>query len=225
MSKTLLDCVEIEPKQSADAAVIWLHGLGADGHDFEPIVPELGLPSDHRVRFIFPHAPKRPVTINQGFVMRAWYDIFDLEKRIRHDEAGFNDSEQLVRNLLDREREERGIAAERIVLAGFSQGGAMTLHTGLRYEHKLAGLLALSCYLAMHEKLPQERADANLDTPIFMAHGEFDPVLPMQLGQMSYQFLKQQGYDISWQQYPMPHSVSPREIDDVGTWLRRVLGY
>jgi len=218
----ILETVEVGPKQGADSAVIWLHGLGADGHDFEPVVPALGLPQD-RVRFVFPHAPQRPVTINNGFRMRAWYDIVDLSGE-RQDEDGFRDSSRLVENLIRREND-RGVPSNRIVLAGFSQGGAMTLFTGLRYPEKLAGMAALSCYLPMADTVKAELANENLSMPLFMAHGSADPMLPMHLGTQSFEILSSWGMKGEWHDYPMPHSVCPEEIGHIATWLRKTLGF
>jgi len=220
---TTLDSIEINPAREADAAVIWLHGLGADAHDFEPIVPELGLPADMAVRFVFPNAPVRPVTINGGMRMRAWYDILDMDLPRRVDEAGVRDSATGVEALIRREQE-RGIDSRRIVLAGFSQGGAMALHSGLRYPDKLAGVMGLSCYLLMPDKLPTEASTVNRDTPIFLAHGSFDEVVPVHYGQSGAKTLTDMGYPVQWREYPMPHAVHPQEIRDIGAWLREVLG-
>lgn len=223
MSADQLDCVEIETGPNPDASVVWLHGLGADGNDFVPIVNELGLARDARVRFVFPHAPMMPVTINGGYVMRAWYDVsFDgIEKR--HDEAGIRRSQRAVEALLAREKA-RGVAAGRIVLAGFSQGGAMTLHTGLRHAEALAGLMVLSSYLPLAQTLAAERSAANAGVPIFMAHGEDDPVISIDLAERSVAQLRELGYAVEWHDYPMEHSVCLEEIAHVGAWLRRVLG-
>lgn len=217
-----LEFITIESATDATASVIWLHGLGADGHDFEPIVPELGLPADHGIRFIFPHAPVQPVTINGGIPMRAWYDIYALSTPIKEDEQGIRRAQQLVAELVEQEHA-KGIAYERIVLAGFSQGGAMALFTGLRWPERLAGILALSCYLPMAMSLPNEASQQNKATPIFMGHGMMDTVLPMALGQMSQGFLAAQGYQVEWHTYPMEHSVNMDEIRDIGLWLKRVL--
>jgi phospholipase/carboxylesterase len=202
--------------------VIWLHGLGADGHDFEPIVPELGLRPNLSVRFVFPHAPYRPITINSGYVMRAWYDIAEIAIDADQDAAGIRDTEAHLHALIAREQE-RGIAPGRIVLAGFSQGGAMALHTGLRYPQPLAGLLALSTYLPLHELIDSEISRSNLDVPIFMAHGTADDVVPFALGEASYHLLKALGAQIEWHSYPMRHAVMPQEIGDIGRWLQAVL--
>jgi phospholipase/carboxylesterase len=222
---SLLEAIEIETGKSPAASVIWLHGLGADGNDFVPIVNELDLAGAPAIRFVFPHAPVRPVTINNGMMMRAWYDVLfgDLEgSSKRADERGVRESQAQVEALIEREAG-RGIATEKIVLAGFSQGGAVTLQTGLRYPKKLAGLMALSTYLPLAESLPQEAAPANRQTPIFMAHGAYDGVIPLVMGAGSMTFLTGMGHPVEWRQYPMQHSVCPQEIQDIGAWLRRVL--
>jgi phospholipase/carboxylesterase len=218
----LLESLEIETAPNPDAAVVWMHGLGADGHDFEPIVPELRLPATTRIRFVFPHAPLRPVTINQGHVMRAWYDVRALAGVRREDEAGVRQSARQIETLLARERQ-RGIAPRRIVIAGFSQGGAMALHVGLRYADRLAGILALSCYLPLSNTLPTEASPANRDVPIFWAHGLHDPMIPQAMAEQGRAQLAELGYQIDWHQYPIPHSVSAEEIADVARWLERVL--
>ena len=220
----LLETIEIETGKSPTASIIWMHGLGADGNDFVPIVGELGLDT-RAVRFVFPHAPMRPVTINNGYVMRAWYDVSfgDLEgKSRRADEQGVRESRAQIDALIERE-EKRGIKTGSILLAGFSQGGAIALHTGLRHPGKLAGVMALSTYLPLGESLPSEGSAANKTTPIFMAHGVFDNVVPLMMGAGSMTFLAGLGYAVEWHQYPMQHSVCPEEIKDIGTWLRRVL--
>ncbi|MEX2220794.1 MAG: alpha/beta hydrolase [Candidatus Rokuibacteriota bacterium] len=219
----LLESIEIETAPNPDAAVVWMHGLGADGHDFEPIVPELGLPATTRIRFVFPHAPLRPVTINQGHVMRAWYDIRALAGVRREDEAGVRQSARQIEALIARERE-RGVAPGRLVLAGFSQGGAMALHVGLRHPDRLAGILALSCYLPLGGTLAAEAAPANRDVPIFWAHGIHDPMLPLAMAEQGREQVVALAYPIEWHQYPIPHSVSAEEIADVARWLGRVLG-
>ena len=223
--KKLLEAIEIETGKKPTAAVIWLHGLGADGNDFVPIVSELGLGAAPAVRFVFPHAPMRPVTINNGYVMRAWYDVSfgDLEgKSRRADALGVHDSQEQINALIEREGK-RGIAPEKIVLAGFSQGGAVALQAGLRYPQPLAGIVALSTYLPLADTLPLEAAPANRTTPIFMAHGIYDPVVPMMMGAGSMTFLTGLGYTVEWKQYPMQHSVCAEEIEDIGGWLRKVL--
>ncbi len=219
MSEALLPAVEIGPAD-AEASVIWLHGLGADGHDFEPVVAELGLAG---VRFVLPHAPPRPVTINNGYVMPAWYDILGMDFTAAEDAAGIEQSRQRIEALIARERA-RGVPAGRLVLAGFSQGGAIALHTGLRHPEPLAGILALSTYLPLADRLPDERHPANADTPIFMAHGLHDPVVPLPLAEASRQRLETLGYRIEWHTYPMEHGVCSEEIADLRAWLLRVLG-
>ncbi len=218
----LLDALEIETAPVPDAAVVWMHGLGADGHDFEPIVPELGLPARPGIRFVFPHAPLRPVTINQGHVMRAWYDVRALAGVRREDEAGVRQSARQIEALVERERQ-RGIAPRRLVLAGFSQGGAMALHVALRYPERLAGVLALSCYLPLASTLATEASPANRAVPIFWAHGVHDPMLPLAMAEQGREQVGSLGYRIEWHQYPIPHSVSAEEIADVARWLGRVL--
>jgi len=221
----ILETIEIETGKNPSASVIWMHGLGADGNDFVPVVNELDLSGAPAVRFVFPHAPKRPVTINNGFVMRAWYDVSfgDLEGNSRRaDERGVRESQAQIGALIEREVK-RGVTVANIVLAGFSQGGAMALHTGLRYPEKLAGVMALSAYLPLADSLALEATAANKATPIFMAHGTFDPVVPLVMGAGSMTFMAGLGYRVEWKQYPMQHSVCPEEIEDVGAWLRRVL--
>jgi phospholipase/carboxylesterase len=215
----LLDAIEIETTPAPTASIIWLHGLGADGHDFEPIVPELGLPKSTAVRFIFPHAPVRPVTINGGARMRAWYDVTPDGQQ---DAGGVRASQAHVEALIARERT-RGISAGAIVLAGFSQGGAMALQTGLRHPERLAGILALSAYLPLPDTLAQDASTANRDLPIFMAHGTQDPVIPLSWAKRSRDFLLRLGYAVEWHEYLMPHSVCAEEIADIGHWLRRIL--
>jgi phospholipase/carboxylesterase len=222
---SLLEAIEVETGRNPAAAVVWLHGLGADGNDFVPIVNELDLAGAPAIRFVFPHAPVRPVTINNGMMMRAWYDVLfgDLEgSSKRADERGVRESQAQVEALIEREAG-RGIAPEKIVLAGFSQGGAVTLQTGLRYSKKLAGLMALSTYLPLAESLPKEAAPANRQTPIFMAHGAYDGVIPLVMGAGSMTLLTGMGHPVEWRQYPMQHSVCPQEIEDIGAWLRKVL--
>jgi phospholipase/carboxylesterase len=218
----MLETIEIETAPAPTAAVIWMHGLGADGHDFEPVVPQIVRRGERAWRFVFPHAPVRPVTINNGMSMRAWYDILAFDRGTAEDAAGFRATDTEVSALIGREIE-RGIAPTRVVLAGFSQGGAVTLYTGLRYPQRLAGLMVLSSYLPLRQTLPVERAPANAGVPIFMAHGIEDPVLPMSLGRESRDFLKSLGFDVEWHQYRMPHSVSEAEIADIRQFLFRVL--
>jgi len=220
------DAVEIETGKDPTAAVIWMHVLGADGHDFEPIVPELvrdrAVSDDRALRFVFPHAPVRPVTLNGGYPMRAWYDIVGIDRRAPQDEVGIRGSYATVEKLIRRENE-RGIATDRIVLAGFSQGGAMALYAGTRYPEKLAGILALSCYMLLETKFSAERAAVNHATRIFLAHGTQDPVVSPMLGEGTRLLLEKEGYSVEWHTYPMPHSVCPQEVLDIAAWLRRVL--
>jgi phospholipase/carboxylesterase len=223
MTTALLETIDIETAPAPRASIIWLHGLGADGHDFVPIVPELGLPPTLAVRFVFPHAPMRPVTINGGAVMRAWYDVVAAGGDRREVEAGVRESQRRVEALIDRERE-RGVADSAIVLAGFSQGGAMALHTGLRHPQRLAGIMALSCFLPLADAVASEASAANRETPVFMAHGTHDPLIPIARGRQARDLLTALGYRISWHEYPMPHSVCPEEIADISDWLREILG-
>src|SRR5207245_4653500 len=216
----LLDTIEIETGKNPTASVIWLHGLGADGNDFAPIVPELRLPKS-AIRFVFPHAPVRPVTINGGMRMRAWYDITDGANR-REDERGVRASQVLIEALIGREKE-RGTKAGRLVLAGFSQGGAIALHTGLRHPERLPGIMALSTYLPLASSLAAEASAANRGVPIFMAHGLYDPLIPIERAQMSRKLLESAGYRVEWHEYPMEHSVCAEEIADVSAWLQRAL--
>jgi len=217
----LLPTVEIETGEHPACAVIWLHGLGADGHDFEPVVPELGLPASKPVRFVFPNAPLRPVTINMGMRVRAWYDILQLGGGAE-DEAGIRGSQRLLEELISRETK-RGIPHDKIVLAGFSQGGAIALQTALRHPERLAGVMALSTYLPLSETLEEERAAANSDLRIFMAHGQYDNMIPMDRATRSRDALLALGYAVAWRQYPMPHSVCPEEIADIAAFLLRIL--
>jgi phospholipase/carboxylesterase len=218
----MLETIEVETAVKPDAAVIWLHGLGADGHDFEPIVPQLVSRGERAWRFVFPNAPVRPVTLNGGMRMRAWYDIKGLNRSAGDDAAGFKDSDAKVRELIARQQE-LGIPSERIVLAGFSQGGAVSLYTLPRLPQTLAGVMALSCYLPLEQTLQAERLPANDATPIFMAHGRADPTLPMALGLASRDTLRAAGYTIEWRDYPMTHAVCPAEIADMREFLLRVL--
>ncbi|HEU0230779.1 MAG TPA: alpha/beta hydrolase [Burkholderiaceae bacterium] len=221
-TNTLSDRIEIETAPNPTHAIIWLHGLGADGNDFAPIVPELRLSSNPRLRFVFPHAPVRPVSINGGMPMRAWYDILTPDLVRREDDQGIRDSEALVRTLIERENA-RGISTENLVLAGFSQGCAMALHTGLRLDHPLAGIMGLSGYLPLADTVTAERHTANQNTPIFLAHGTLDPVVVLPRAQASHQRLTDMGYDVHWKTYPMPHSVCPQEIADIADFLNTVL--
>jgi len=217
-----LDAVEVEPESAADATVVLMHGLGADGHDFESIVPELRLPASASIRWVFPHAPVRPVTLNAGYRMRAWYDIVGLDRRASEDEAGIRDSARAVLDLVRRERE-RGIDWSRIVLAGFSQGGALALFAALRWPERLAGVAALSTYLPLASNLEQEAHPANAGVPIFMAHGTDDSLVAPELGRSSRDLLRSRGYDVEWHEYPIPHSVSAEEVGDLRAWLLRIL--
>jgi phospholipase/carboxylesterase len=218
----MLETIEVETGPKPDAAIIWLHGLGADGHDFEPVVPELVQRAEKSWRFVFPHAPVRPVTLNGGTRMRAWYDIKGLDRKSVEDAEGFKDSDSKVRELIKRENG-RGISTARIVLAGFSQGGAVSLYVVPRLQEKLAGVLALSCYLPRESTFAAERQPANDTTPIFMAHGQWDATLPVALGSASRDFLRAQGYKIEWHEYPMAHAVCPPEITNIREYLFRVL--
>ncbi len=216
---SLLPRVEILP-EGARHSVIWLHGLGADGHDFEPIVQQLSLAEP--VRFIFPHAPSMPVTINNGMVMPAWYDIRNMSIDQQQDEAGIHASAQAIIALLEHEQAQ-GIESQNILLAGFSQGGAIALHTGLRYHKPLAAIMGLSTYLPLADKLASERSEENRNTPVKLAHGRQDPVVPVQLAEMSQQTLNQLGYDTELRVYPMEHSVCPEEIDQIAKWCSALL--
>jgi len=219
---TLLPHIQIDTAPKPSAAVIWLHGLGADGNDFAGLVPELDLTGCPAIRFIFPHAPEIPVTINGGYVMPAWYDILGTDLISRQDAAGIRTSEKAITALIEREIA-RGIPASRIVLAGFSQGCAMALHTGLRFPQALAGIMALSGYLPLAEHFAAERTAANAHTPIFMAHGSQDPVVAPARGEASRDLLVRLGYPVQWHSYPMPHSLHPREVADIAVFLSQVL--
>jgi len=216
-----LETIEIETGPAPKAAVIWLHGLGADGHDFEPIVPELRLPASKPVRFIFPNAPQRPVTINMGMRMRAWYDILQMGGGAE-DEAGIRESQASLVGLMQ-EQEKKGIPPGKIVLAGFSQGGAIVLQTALRHPQRLAGVMALSTYLPLKGKLAKERTAANGDLPLFMAHGQYDNMIGIDRAMQSRDALLALGYPVEWHEYPMPHSVCPEEIADIAAFLLRIL--
>ena len=218
----MLEVLELETGPRPTAAVVWLHGLGADGYDFEPIVPELELPATPAVRFVFPHAPMRPITANGGVVMRGWYDVLSFEGVRREDEAGVRASQASVEELIARETA-RGIAPARLVLAGFSQGGAIALHTGLRHAERLAGIMALSTYLPLAPTLGAEASAANRDVPIFMAHGRDDSLIPVERAVTSREALRTAGYKIEWHDYATEHAVSSEEIEDIAGWLRRVL--
>ncbi len=213
-----LPCIEIETAADPRFSIIWLHGLGADGHDFEPIVPELVDRSWPALRFVFPNAPVRPITINGGMAMRAWYDISGMEIAQKQDELGIRASIRLLNELIDQEVE-RGVPSENVFLAGFSQGGAIVLSGGIRCKHKLRGIIALSTYLPIAEKTDAEVSDANRDTPIFMAHGMLDPTISHALGEMSREYLKQRRFDVQWHAYPMAHQVCAEEIADLKRWI------
>lgn len=215
-----LACVEIEPESTADAAVIWLHGLGADGHDFEAVVPDLNLPASAAIRFIFPHAPSMPVTINGGLVMPAWYDILEMNIELKHDEQQLLKSADAISKLIDREIE-RGIDSHRIIIAGFSQGGAVGYQSALTYPKPLAGLLGLSSYFATSQSIVYNPANDELQIQIF--HGTADPVVPESLGQQSYDLLIEKGYQANYKTYSMEHSVCMDEIADISTWLQATL--
>lgn len=219
----VLQAVEVETGPAPQASIIWLHGLGADGHDFEPIVPELRLPPELPLRFVFPHAPVRPVTLNGGYPMRAWFDIVKIGLHQPRDLEGMEASRQAVEALVARERE-RGVPASRTVLAGFSQGGAVALYTGLQHPERLAGIMALSTYLPVGEGFDVNIGPANAHLPIFYGHGTQDPVVPLQLGEYTRNWLTQQGCMLNWHTYAMPHSVSAEEILHIRAWLLSVLG-
>ena len=223
MTTPLLECIEQQTSAHPDAAVIWMHGLGADGNDFVPIVNEMRLPPTLSIRFVFPHAPVRPVTLNNGFRMRAWYDLSAGDITNRADVAGILASQAQIEALIAREKT-RGIAARRIVLAGFSQGGVIALHTALRHAERLAGIVALSTYLALPDKLAAEGSPANRDIPIFMAHGTYDPMIRPEWGDASRRALVAAGYKVEWHTYPMQHSVVMEEIDAIKAFLIKVLG-
>ncbi len=218
----ILDCVELTSGNNPTVAVIWLHGLGADGYDFVPVVRELQALGAPAARYVFPHAATMPVTINGGAVMRAWYDIVGTDLVGREDEKGIRASQQQVEALIAREVE-RDMARSRIVLAGFSQGGAIALQTGLRQSEPLAAIIALSCYLPLADSFAKERVGTSAAVPIFMAHGTSDPIVPLARGAASRDALKAAGYAVEWHQYPMPHSVNEQEIRDVAAFLKRVL--
>lgn len=223
MTEPMLPSLEYDPPRGpATASVILLHGLGADGHDFAPIVPELGLPPDHRLRFVFPHAPEQAVTINGGMVMPAWYDIAEVDITARQDAVGIRASATRLAALIDRERQ-RGVETQRIVVAGFSQGGAIALHAGLRHAEPLAGILALSTYLPLADSLVQEASPANQNVPIFMGHGLYDPVVPFVHGSRSCRLLEDMGYPARLRSYRMEHTVCAEEVHDIAVWLREVL--
>jgi phospholipase/carboxylesterase len=221
MDSELLDALEVGAERP-DYSIIWLHGLGADGYDFEPLVPELHFANKDRTRFVFPHAPHRPVSINAGMRMPAWYDIVGIDEHAPEDENGIRASAAQLEALIA-QQQDRGVVPGRIVLAGFSQGGAVALHTALRHGARLAGVLALSTYLPLRENVAAEASDASRGMPIFMAHGVADPVVPLHLAERTRELLQQQGYSIAWHAYEMDHTVIPQEIDDISRWLDGVL--
>jgi phospholipase/carboxylesterase len=216
------DCVTLEPPVPATGLVVWLHGLGADGYDFVPFARELGL-AERGLRVVLPHAPPRPVTINRGYVMRAWYDVRDPDFGRDPDDAGIRQSVERVSALVDAETA-RGIAADRVVVAGFSQGGVIALDAGLRYPQRLAGLIGLSTYLARAERLEQEASPTNRGVPVLLGHGDQDPIIPAPLGEAAARTLAAAGYAVDFRRYRMAHSVCPAEAADVDAWLRRNLG-
>ena len=218
----VLDTVEVGAAEGATHTVIWMHGLGADGNDFVPIVPELFLPPELAVRFVFPHAPQRPITLNGGLHMRAWFDITSLDRSSAEDAEGIGISQAQVESLIAEEHA-RGVSSSNIVLAGFSQGGAIALHTGLRHAEPLAGIMALSTWLPLHEGLASEASPVNQATPVFMAHGTYDDMVPCKFGEYSRDFMKQAGYAVDWHAYPMQHQVCTEQIADIGRWLGSVL--
>ena len=216
-----LESVIVETGTKPSFTIIWMHGLGADGHDFEPLVPELieaGMPS---LRFVFPHAPVRPVTLNNGYRMRAWYDLLAIDRRAAEDAEGIHASAGAIGELIKRENDS-GIPTSRIAIAGFSQGGAMALHVATRAPEKLAGVIALSCYLPLARQFATERSNANLSTPMFIAHGQQDPVVPFQLGDDSRRVLEGTGFKVEWHEYAMPHSLCEQEVADIRAFLKRI---
>ncbi len=217
MTLHALPHITVETHSSPDASIIWLHGLGADGHDFEPIVQQLGLPDDLALRFIFPHAPPMPVSINGGYIMPAWYDIKQQDLGVEHDKQGVHDSALAIHMLIEQELM-RGIPASRIILAGFSQGAAMSIYVGLRQEKPLAGVMALSGYLLLEDKMEHIHSNSS-GTPIFLAHGRQDPIVDFKLGKAACQQLQQLGHPVDWHAYDMEHTVCAEEITDIGQWL------
>ncbi|GAC21736.1 alpha/beta hydrolase [Paraglaciecola arctica] len=223
MSEQGLPYVEVNPKSKAKATVIWLHGLGDSGNGFAPIVPDLKLPDELGIRFVFPHAPTRPVTINNDMLMRAWYDITSLDFNNRADSQGVKESSALVANLIEKEIAQ-GIPANKIVLAGFSQGGVIALNLGTRYDKSLAGIMFMSSYMSEPEKLSAEAHPANKNTPIFMAHGTHDDVVPIFMGNAAFKVLESNGYQASWHEYAMQHNVCMQQLNDISNWLQQKLG-
>jgi phospholipase/carboxylesterase len=222
INKQPLTCIEINPRETTKRSVIWLHGLGADGNDFVPLVPELHLPDTLGVRFVFPHAPIMPITINNGYEMRAWYDITALSASGMADKVGIERAVKLTETLIENEIN-RGIAPENIVLAGFSQGAVIALITGLGYPKRLGGMIALSGYLPLANEILARASEANLTIPIFMAHGTEDSIVPYALGKAAYVTLKQADYAATWHTYPMPHSVCAEEVQDLSLWMQKVM--
>jgi len=221
-NRKALETVTVETGPNPTTTILWMHGLGADGHDFEPLVPELleaGMPA---LRFVFPHAPVRPVTINNGYQMRAWYDIVGIDRRSAEDFVGIQASADALTDLI-RAENARGVANSQIVLAGFSQGGAMALHLATRFPDKLAGVIGLSCYLPLAKEFASERSSANLTTPIFMAHGAQDPVVPFSMGDESRRVLEGTGYRVEWHAYPMPHALCAEEVADIKSFIAKLL--
>lgn len=215
----MVERIAVNPQENTSASVIWMHGLGADGHDFEPVVHMLNLP---HIRFILPHAPYQPVTLNNGYEMRAWYDIFGLQPDSPQDESGICKMQETISAMIQSEIQ-RGVPSHRIALAGFSQGGAMALHTATRFDHPLAGVLALSTYLPLKNMLQTEQHVANRNTPIWMSHGRSDTVIPLSTARSARDALLAAGYPVEWHEYEMPHSVSEEEIADIRTFLLKIL--
>lgn len=222
MENKSLDYLEINPNNTAKASVIWLHGLGASADDFMSIVPQLKLPEELTVRFIFPQAPILPVTVNNGYEMPAWYDVYGFDRTSKQDELGIRRSESQLAQLIEAELT-RGVASKNIVLAGFSQGGAIALHTALRYQQPLAGVMVLSSYLPIAEFIAEEKSDANAQLPIFIAHGDDDHILPLVAAELTREYLQAHNYSIDWHIYPMAHTVCYEEIRDISAWLQKVL--
>ncbi|PIE36686.1 MAG: carboxylesterase [Gammaproteobacteria bacterium] len=225
MTEKLLECIEIETSEMSDYAVIWLHGLGASAHDFEPIVPELNLLQRPGVRFVFPHAPVRPITVNGGMAMRGWYDIPGIDVAAREQDAeGIHKSSRAIEQLIEREIE-RGIPAERIILAGFSQGGAVVLYTGLVGKHRLGGIMALSTYVPLQDEITKSIDRKHPPTlPVFMGHGKYDEVVRLQYGEASRDLLESYGIEVEWHSYPIAHGVSAQEVHDMEAWFKRIFG-
>lgn len=214
----MLAAIQIDTQDDPDCAIIWLHGLGANGHDFEPMVEQLNLPVSIRARFIFPHAPVQAVSLNNDMHMPAWYDIYGLDMHSKEDSEGIKRIKSEINALID-QQVNLGISPQRIVLAGFSQGGALTLYTGLHYPHRLAGLLAMSCYLPLHQELHEYSAYTDHSLPIFLAHGVYDEIVPLAFAQLARELLEQQGFEIFWKEYPCAHTVCLEEIADIRSWL------